>query len=217
MAQRSSSLKAVKFTVPDSLPRIYIARHGETAWSLSGQHTGRTDQPLTPQGEANARRLGERLAGIPFSRVFTSPLARARHTCELAGFGAGAVLDSDLLEWDYGSYEGKTPEQIRAERPGWDIFRDGCPDGESVVEVSARADRVIARLRTLCENVLVFSSSHLLRVLTARWLGLDGTVGRYLLLDTAAVSVLGYQRELTEPVIRLWNDTQQLSGVRDVG
>lgn len=195
----------------ESLPRVYLARHGETAWSLLGQHTGRSDLPLTPQGEANARRLGDRFAGIHFERVFTSPLARARRTCELAGFGASTVVDPDLLEWDYGAYEGKTRAQIRRERPEWEIFRDGCPEGESLAEVAARADRVVARVRAIPGDVLLFSSGHLLRVLAACWLGLDATLGRYLLLDTAAVSVLGYQRELSEPVIRLWNDQRHLA------
>ena len=196
--------------MPEALPLIYLARHGETAWSVSGQHTGRTDLPLTARGEENARRLGRRLAGLGFARIVTSPLERARRTCELAGFGAAAGIDPDLLEWDYGAYEGMTPEQIHRDRPGWEIFRDGCPGGESLSEVAARADRVAARLQAASANVLVFSSGHLLRVLAARWLGLDGTVGRYLFLDTAALSVLGYQRSVTEPVIRLWNDCEHL-------
>ena len=194
-----------------SLPRVYLARHGETAWSLSGQHTGRVDLPLTAHGEANARRLASRLAGIPFKRVFTSPLARARRTCELAGFGASAVIDSDLIEWDYGAYEGKTQAQIRSEHPGWEIFRDGCPEGELLAQVAARADRIVVRLRAIADDLLIFSSGHLLRVLAARWLGLDAALGRYLLLDTTAVSVLAYQRDLTEPVIRLWNDQRHLA------
>ena len=197
--------------MPASLPQIYLARHGETAWSLTGQHTGRTDLPLTAQGEQNARRLGERLAGLQPARVVTSPLERARRTCELAGFGPVANIDPDLVEWDYGAYEGKTPAEIRRERPGWEIFRDGCPGGESLAQVSVRADRVVARLRAIGPNVLVFSSGHLLRVLGARWLGLDGALGRYFFLDTAALSILGYQRDLTEPVIRLWNDCGHLA------
>ncbi len=196
--------------VPESLPQIYLARHGETAWSVSGQHTGRTDLPLTAQGEQNARRLGERLAGLQPARVVTSPLERARRTCELAGFGPVVSIDPDLTEWDYGAYEGKTPAEIRRERPGWEIIRDGCPGGESLAQVSARADRVVARLRAIGANVLVFSSGHLLRVLGARWLGLDGALGRYFFLDTAALSILGYQRDLSEPVIRLWNDCRHL-------
>ena len=196
--------------MPESLPLIYLARHGETAWSVSGQHTGRTDLPLTAQGEQNARRLGERLAGLQPASVVTSPLERARRTCELAGFGAVASIDPDLVEWDYGAYEGKTPAEIRRERPGWEIFRDGCPGGESLAQVAARADRVVARLRAIGAHVLVFSSGHLLRVLAARWLGLDGALGRYFFLETAALSILGYQRDLTEPVIRLWNDCRHL-------
>ena len=196
--------------MPESLPQIYLARHGETAWSVSGQHTGRTDLPLTDQGEQNARRLGERLAGPQLACALTSPLERARRTCELAGFGAVASIDPDLVEWDYGAYEGKTPAEIRRERPGWEIFRDGCPGGESLAQVAARADRVVARLRSIGANVLVFSSGHLLRVLAARWLGLGGALGRYFFLETAALSILGYHRDLTEPVIRLWNDCRHL-------
>lgn len=198
--------------MPESLPRIYLARHGETAWSVTGQHTGRTDLPLTAQGEKNARRLGERLAGIAFARVFVSPLRRARRTCELAGFAADAELDPNLREWDYGAYEGKTPAEIRSGRPGWEIFRDGCPDGESVAQVAARADKMVARLRAAAGDALVFSSGHLLRVLAARWLDLDGVLGRYLFLDTAALCILGYQRTRDEPVIRLWNDCRHLGG-----
>ncbi len=196
--------------MPESLPQIYLARHGETAWSVSGQHTGRTDLPLTAQGEQNARRLGERLAGLQLACALTSPLERARRTCELAGFGSVASIDPDLVEWDYGAYEGKTPAEIRRERPGWEIFRDGCPGGESLAQVAARADRVVARLRSIGANVLVFSSGHLLRVLAARWLGLGGALGRYFFLETAALSILGYHRDLTEPVIRLWNDCRHL-------
>ena len=191
--------------MPESLPLIYIARHGETAWSVSGRHTGLTDLPLTPRGEENGRLAG-RLAGIDFVRVYTSPLQRARRTCELAGFGAAAVTDPDLVEWNYGAYEGRTPVDIHRERPGWEIFRDGCSGGESLRQVVARADRVVGRLRAAGANVLIFSSGHLLRVLAARWLGLEGSLGRYLYLDTAAICILGYQRALEEPVIRLWND-----------
>jgi broad specificity phosphatase PhoE len=195
-----------------ALPAAYLARHGETAWTVSRQHTGRTDLPLTERGEGNARRLGGRLAGLAFARVFTSPLQRARRTCELAGFGAGAVPDADLAEWDYGEYEGKTTAQIRAERPGWDLFRDGCPGGEGAAEVGARADRVLARVRAVGGDVLLFSSAHFLRVLAARWLGLDPAGGRFFLLGTAALSVLGYEHDRSEPVIRLWNDTRHTEG-----
>ena len=156
-----------------ALPEVYLARHGETQWSLSGQHTGLTDLPLTRHGEINAARLGERLQGLTFDHVFTSPLIRAHRTCELAGFGEQAVIDPDLVEWDYGDYEGKTTAEIRAQRPGWQLFRDGCPSGESVEAVSARADRVVAKLRSDGGRTLLFSSGHFIRVLTVRWLGAD--------------------------------------------
>ena len=189
------------------LPVVYVARHGETAWSLSGQHTGRTDLPLTPNGERNARRLGERLKGLTFAKVFTSPLHRAARTCELAGFGAVVETDPDLVEWDYGRYEGLRSAEIFAERPEWQLFRDGCPGGESPAEVGERADRVVQRLRTIPGNVLLFSSGHFIRVLAARWLALGpGSAGRYFLLSTASLSALSYEHNLSHPVIRLWND-----------
>lgn len=194
----------------EALPVVYLARHGETAWSLSGQHTGTTDLPLTERGERNAKHLGERLQGIAFARVFTSPLQRARRTCELAGFGAAAVVDPDLVEWNYGRYEGRTTPEIDAERPGWQLFRDGCPGGESAADVAARADRVIARLRTVPGDALVFSSGHFLRTLGARWLALAPSGGGLLLLSTASLSELGYDHGPAEPVIRLWNDTSHV-------
>jgi broad specificity phosphatase PhoE len=195
----------------EPLPVIYVARHGETAWSLSGQHTGLTDLPLTERGEGNARRLGERLKGLTFATVFTSPVQRAVRTCELAGFGAGAEVDRDLLEWNYGEYEGRRTAEILAERPGWQLFRDGCPGGESPDQVGARADRVVNRLRTARGDVLLFSSGHFLRVLAARWLGLDPAGGRYFLLSTASLGTLAYEHNnLSEPVIRLWNDTRHV-------
>jgi probable phosphoglycerate mutase len=194
------------------LPAAYLARHGETAWTVSRQHTGRTDLPLTERGEGNARRLGGRLAGLTFARVFTSPLRRARRTCELAGFADGAVVDPDLAEWDYGAYEGKTTAEIRAGRPGWDLFRDGAPGGEDAAAVGARADRVIARVRQVGGDVLLFSSAHFLRVLAARWLGLEPAAGRYFLLGTAALSVVGYEHDRSEPAIRLWNDSRHVEG-----
>src|SRR5499426_3757890 len=157
----------------EPLSVIYVARHGETAWSLSGQHTGTTDLPLTERGERNARRLGERLKGLTFTKVFTSPLQRAARTCELAGFGAMAEIDRDLLEWNYGEYEGRLTADIHKERPDWQLFRDGCPGGESPNEVGARADRTVKRARGVKGDVLLFSSAHFLRVLAARWLGLD--------------------------------------------
>ena len=189
------------------LPEVYIARHGETAWSLSGQHTGRTDLPLTPNGERNARRLGERLKGLTFVKVFTSPLQRASRTCELAGFGSVAERDPDLTEWDYGRYEGLRSAEILAERPDWQLFRDGCPGGESPSQIGERADRVVERVRAVNANVLLFSSGHFIRVLAARWLALGpGSAGRYFLLSTASLSALGYEHNLSHPVIRLWND-----------
>jgi probable phosphoglycerate mutase len=195
----------------ETLPIIYVARHGETAWSLSGQHTGLTDLPLTERGEGNARRLGERLKGLTFTKVFTSPLQRAARTCELAGFGAGAEVDRDLLEWNYGNYEGRRTAEILAERPGWQLFRDGCPGGESPDQIGARADRVVSRLRAARGDVLLFSSGHFLRVLAARWLGLEPGSGRYFLLSTASLGMLAYEHNhLSEPVIRLWNDTRHV-------
>jgi len=193
-----------------SLPIIYLARHGETAWTLSGQHTGTTDLPLTEHGEQNARRLGERLKGLTFAKVFASPLQRARKTCELAGFGSVAEIDPDLVEWNYGEYEGLTSAQIHATRLDWKLFRDGCPGGETLAQIGARADRVVARVRAIQGNVLLFSSGHFLRVLGARWLGLDASGGQFFLLSTAALSELGYEHDLTEPVIRLWNDTSHV-------
>jgi len=187
-------------------PLVYLARHGETAWTISGQHTGLTDLPLTARGEHNARRLGERLAGSAFAHVFTSPLQRAMRTCDLAGFGAVASADGDLVEWNYGVYEGKTTAEIHEQRPTWEIFRDGCPGGESVTEAAARADRVVARLRAMDGDVLLFSHAHFLRVLTARWLGLDPATGRHFFLSTAALSIVGYEHGKGDPVIRLWND-----------
>ncbi|HEY1434264.1 MAG TPA: histidine phosphatase family protein [Thermoanaerobaculia bacterium] len=195
----------------DTLPTVWLARHGETAWSLSGRHTGLTDLALTERGEREARQLGARLAGRSFARVFTSPLARAQRTCELAGFGAAAALDTDLLEWNYGAYEGRTSAEILAERPGWQLFRDGCPAGESPAEVAARADRVVARTRLIEGDVLIFSSGHILRTLGARWLGLPPDGGRLFLLSTASVSRLGFEHgSPAEPVIRLWNDTSHV-------
>src|SRR6516165_5949180 len=183
------------------LPVVYVARHGETAWSVTGQHTGLTDLPLTENGERNARQLAERLRGLAVARVFTSPLQRAFRTCELAGFGAAAERDRDLVEWNYGEYEGLLTAEIHAKRPGWHIFRDGCPGGESPEQVGARADRVISRARAVQGNVLLFSSGHFLRVLAARWLGQPVAMGRHFLLGTASVSELSYEHNLSEPAI----------------
>ncbi|HKT49386.1 MAG TPA: histidine phosphatase family protein [Candidatus Angelobacter sp.] len=193
------------------LPIVYLARHGETAWTLSGQHTGLTDLPLTERGERTAQRLGERLKGIALAKVYTSPLQRARRTCQLAGFGSLAEVDPDLVEWNYGQYEGRRGAEIRAERPDWNLFRDGCPGGETPKDVSSRADRVISRVRAIQDNVLLFTSGHFIRVLAARWLGLEPTVNsRYFMLSTASLSALGYENELSRPVIRFWNDTRHV-------
>ena len=194
----------------EALPVVYLARHGETAWSLSGQHTGRTDLPLTEGGERNARALGARLRGLVFAKTFTSPLQRAVRTCELAGFGNGAELDPDLMEWDYGQYEGRRTAEILEERPDWQLFCDGCPGGETPAEIGARADRVVSRVRAVHGDALLFSSGHILRVLAARWLGLEAAGGRYFVLGTAALCILGYEHNLGEPAIRLWNDTHHL-------
>jgi broad specificity phosphatase PhoE len=194
------------------LPVIYLARHGETAWSVSGQHTGLTDLPLTEAGERTAGRLEKRLAGLSFAKVFTSPLKRAKRTCELAGFGSFAEVDGDMVEWNYGEYEGRTGPEIRAERPDWQLFRDGCPGGESPQQVAARADRVVSRVRAVQGDVLLFSSGHFIRVLAARWIGIEPTVNaRSFMLSTASLSALGYEHDLSRPVIQLWNDTHHVT------
>jgi probable phosphoglycerate mutase len=195
----------------NQLPVIYLARHGETAWTVTGQHTGLTDLPLTPHGERNARGLADRLAGLVFAKVFTSPLQRARRTCALAGFGAVAEVDSDLVEWNYGEYEGLRTAEIRAQRPDWQLFRDGCPGGESPAQVMARAENVLSRVRAIKGDVLLFSSGHFIRVLAARWIGLEPSVNSMsFLLSTASLSSVGYENDLCRPVIRLWNDTHHV-------
>ena len=192
----------------NELPILYMARHGETAWSLTGQHTGLTDLPLTEHGEQNARALGERLKGLSFGKVFTSPLRRAARTCQLAGYDTVAEVDPDLVEWNYGQYEGRRTVEIHAQRPDWQLFRDGCPGGESPEQVGARADSVLNRVRECRANALIFSSGHFLRVLAARWLGLEPAAGRFFLLSTASLSAVGYEHNLDQPVIRLWDDTR---------
>jgi len=188
------------------LQRLYLVRHGETAWSLSGQHTGQTDIPLTDQGERDARELAERLRGMSFSRVFTSPLQRARRTSELAALNKVAEIEPDLAEWDYGDYEGQNPAEIRKVRPEWNVFRDGCPNGESPAQVSKRADQLIARLRTLKGDLAIFSHGHFGRVLAVRWIGLGIEQAQHFLLSTASLSILGYGHNLAqEPAIVLWN------------
>jgi len=183
--------------------KVYLLRHGETEWSLNGRHTGVTDIPLTENGRKLARQLRPILAREKFVMVLTSPLQRARETCELAGLGTLASVDRDLIEWNYGEYEGLTTEQIRQTRPDWSVFRDGCPGGESPLQVSVRADRIISRVRTVDGNVALFSHGHILRVLAARWINLSASYGENFLLDTATLNVLGYYRE--SPAFKIWN------------
>ena len=195
----------------EDLQIIYLARHGETAWTISGQHTGLTDLPLTERGERTARRLGERLKGLKFASVLTSPLQRAARTCELAGFKSVAEVEKNLVEWDYGAYEGRRTVEIRAERPDWELFRDGCPGGESPQQVSARADAVVQRIRQVSGDVLLFTSGHFLRVLATRWLGIEPSVNcKFFMLSTASLSALGYEHDRSRPVIRLWNETRHV-------
>jgi probable phosphoglycerate mutase len=196
--------------MPESTPEVYLARHGETAWTISHQHTGRTEIPLTARGQRNAQSLGQRLRGLTFDTVLESPRLRAKRTAELAGFGNLARVDPDLAEWDYGEYEGLTTAEIHKTRPDWHIFCDGCPGGESVDLVGERADRVITRLRGGRGCTLLFGHSHFFRVLAARWLGLPPSSGRLLLLSTASLSILGYEHSEAEPVIRLWNDDRHV-------
>jgi broad specificity phosphatase PhoE len=193
------------------LPRVYLVRHGETEWSKAGKHTGRTDLPLTPAGEELAKQIGTRLRGLAFARVLSSPRVRARRSAELAGFTP--EIDPDLAEWDYGDYEGLTSAEIRARRPDWVLFADGCPNGESVQQVADRADRVVGRLKGLSGNVLVVAHGHILRVLGARWVGQPAGFARHLLLGTAAVCVLGFDHNSPdEPALALWNDTGRPGG-----
>ncbi|RWX80978.1 histidine phosphatase family protein [Neorhizobium lilium] len=189
----------------NSFPEIHLVRHGETEWTVSGRHTGRTDIDLTAKGEEAARGLADRLRGTEPPIVWSSPSLRALRTCELAGFSSGVVVKPDLHEWDYGDYEGVTTKEILQSRPGWQLFHDGAPGGESAVDVGARADRVIAELRLLGSSALIFSSSHFLRVLAARWLDLPPEHGESFILGTASISILGYEHNLEEPVIRAWN------------
>src|SRR5437868_1225422 len=187
-------------------PRLFLARHGDTAWTDSRQHTGRTDLPLNERGEERARELGERLRRFSFAQVFTSPLQRAAKTCALAGFGEVAEVDPDLVEWDYGRFEGKLTRDIVRERPSWEMFRDGCPDGESPQDVAARADRFIARVRGFEGDVLAFSSAHIIRMIAACWLGLPPGAGRFFFCRPASVGVLAFEHNnRDEPIITLWN------------
>lgn len=191
-----------------TLNELWLARHGETEWSLSGRHTGRTDVPLTARGEQQAAALGDRLRGCSFALVLASPLARARRTAELAGFGDALELDSDLVEVDYGEYEGRTTAEIHRSRPDWDLWRDGCPGGETIAEAAARAERVIARVRAVDGPVLLVGHGHLTRTLASRALTLDPDHGRHLVLDPASLSIVG--AEHAAPALWLWNDASHL-------
>ena len=190
----------------DDLPRLFLARHGDTEWTDSGRHTGRTDIALTAAGEERARQLGTSLQSLTFVHVFTSPLIRARKTCELASFGGAAEVDPDLLEWDYGRYEGKTTSEIRAERPDWEMFRDSCPDGESAHDVGARADRFIQRARAAKGRVLAFAHGHIIRTIAARWLGMPPEAGRAFFCAPGSIGELSFEHgSLDQPIIRAWN------------
>jgi len=185
------------------MPELWLVRHGETEWSLSGAHTGRTDIPLTDAGRAQATAIGRYVANHRFSLVLTSPLERARETCRLAGFGDAAQIDPNLCEWDYGAYEGRTTPEIQTQAPGWSLWRDGPAGGETVEQVAARAEAVIARASDAAGDVALFAHGHLLRILTARWLGLEPSAGRLFALGTASLSTLGYERATR--VITRWN------------
>jgi probable phosphoglycerate mutase len=201
--------------MPSTLPRLFLARHGDTDWTDSHRHTGRTDLPLNERGVEHARQLGEWLREFSFVRVFTSPLQRAARTCELAGFGAVAEVEPDLLEWDYGRLEGMLTRDIVKDRPGWELFRDGCPGGESPQQVAARADRFVARVKEMAGDVLAFSSGHIIRMAAARWNGLAPAAGRMFFCQPASVGVLGFEHNSRdEPIIRLWNYVREPRGNR---
>jgi broad specificity phosphatase PhoE len=191
---------------PAKTLKLYLVRHGETAWSLTGQHTGSTELPLTPRGEEEARALRPFLQGIPFARVFASPRQRAQQTCALAGITQRVEIEPDLAEWNYGEYEGRRSDSIHAERPNWDIFADGCPGGETPADISDRADRLIFKLRTMQGDVALFTHGHIGRVIAVRWIAAPMTLGRSLAMSTASVSVMGYEeRHPDTPVLELWN------------
>jgi broad specificity phosphatase PhoE len=182
---------------------IYLIRHGETEWAKNGRHTGRTDIPLTDAGREQAGFLLPIFDDVKFARIFSSPLQRALETAKLAGLGSRVELDNELLEWDYGDYEGLTTKQIREQAPGWSIWTHPCPNGEMIEQISQRAERVVATLRSISGNVAIFSHGHFLRVLVSRWIGLSADHGSRFLLGTSTLSILGYENEL--PVIRTWN------------
>jgi broad specificity phosphatase PhoE len=197
-----------------STQHVFLIRHGETEWSRSGQHTGMTDIPLTEGGRTMPKRLAPILAKVTFERVFASPLQRARETCELAGLGKRAEIDRDLVEWNYGDYEGLTPKEIHAKAPGWMLFTDGCPGGESPQEVARRVDSVVERVRVMAGDVALFAHGHIFRVLVARWIGLPVAAGSHFLLDTATVSVLSYYRGVA--AIKRWNAPFAVEGIQVV-
>ena len=201
-------MRRARSTEIDTNFQIFLVRHGETEWSRSGKHTGRTDLPLTATGARHAELLRPRLEDASFTAVFTSPLKRAADTCRLAGLGDHAHARDELLEWDYGEYDGLTTPEIRAMRPGWNLWRDGCPGGELAADVGARVDRLLAELRGIDGDVALFAHGHVLRVIGARWVGLPPEAGAFFTLSTATVSTLGYERETA--VIRLWNDASHL-------
>jgi broad specificity phosphatase PhoE len=197
------SADVVEQSGPERRQRIVIVRHGETEWSRIKRHTGRTDIPLTDEGRRQARELVDTLAGLTFEAVFVSPLRRARETCAIVGFGDLATVDPDLVEWDYGAYEGKMSAEVQQQRPGWNLFRDGVPEGETIDDVAARAARVIERVRAVSGDVLVFGHGHQLRVVTALWLEYPAAAAQHLLLETASPSTLGYERDWT--ALLSWN------------
>lgn len=195
----------------DRPARVYLVRHGETAWSLTGQHTGRVDIPLTPKGEDEVRKLSPRLQGLTLAAVLSSPLQRAKRTCELAGFGSRATFNRDLMEWNYGAYEGLKGTDIRVQRPGWNLFRDGCPGGETLADVVARVDRVIALLRAAPGDAIVFAHGHLLRVLATRWTGIAPEIGIRMSIDPASLSILLTDPHTGDPGLERWNDVSHLT------
>ena len=199
------------FNDATQLPRLFLLRHGDTDWTDSRQHTGRTDLPLNANGEAHARRLGARLKGKTFARVFVSPLRRVRRTCELAGFAEHAQVNADLTEWDYGDYEGKLTTDIHRQHPQWNLYHDGAPHGESPEQVAARADRFIDLIRPIEGDVAAFSSGQIIRMIAARWLGLSPVHARHFYTVTASIGILGYEHDRNQSVLLLWNDDQQVA------
>jgi broad specificity phosphatase PhoE len=193
----------------EPLPEVFLIRHGETEWTTTARMTGNVDLPLTPRGEAEASRIERRLRGIGFHHVLVSPKVRARRTAELAGLAARAEIDDELVEWDYGRYQGRRLDEVHVERPGWSLFRDGCPEGESVDQIAARADRVVARLRAMGGRIALFGHGHFFRALAARWLGAPVGCGARLLLSTGALGVLGYEHGIDSPALVLWNETPE--------